>query len=473
MRPHVLYVTPILGYPAIGGPRLRTYNTLRALARCADVSVVLTDQPDTADRRAAQAHLLTFCRDVEFPLPNPSAAGRSRARSALRVLVPSPVRRVVRRWLTGPHAMSLEPPAGAALAAARIASLARRRVPGLGRSQRSDADRALKVESGEPAARDPRVVDGLRDRIAREQPDLVWLGFGGISYDLVPLRAQTGKPLVLETECVWSRFVLRELPFAADESQRQRIVRAGRAKEAEERAGAALVDLTTAVSEVDAEYFRGLAADPGRVMLLANVIDVDAYQQAPTPPTDVRLRPPALIFAGSLSRGTANVDATGWLVDEVLPIVWRRRPDVHVYLVGRSPAPEILARRGPRIHVTGEVPSIAPYLRASVAALVPLRWESGTRFKILEAFACRTPVVSTTLGAEGLAVEHGRHLLLADDPVDFASAILSLVETPALRERLVEPAYDLVRAEYDLSSAERQINAILARLGVLHEAVRP
>ena len=108
-----------------------------------------------------------------------------------------------------------------------------------------------------------------------------------------------------------------------------------------------------------------------------------------------------------------------------------------------------------------------PYLRASVAALVPLRWESGTRFKILEAFACKTPVVSTTLGAEGLAVEHGRHLLLADDPADFASAILSLVEAPALGQRLVEPAYDLVRAEYDLSSAERQINAILARLGVL------
>jgi glycosyltransferase involved in cell wall biosynthesis len=137
-----------------------------------------------------------------------------------------------------------------------------------------------------------------------------------------------------------------------------------------------------------------------------------------------------------------------------------------VYIVGRSPAPEILARRGPRVHVTGEVPSIVPYLRASVAALVPLRWESGTRFKILEAFACKTPVVSTTLGAEGLAVQHGQHLLLADDPSEFSSAILSLVEAPALGQRLVEPAYDLVRQAYDLSSAERQVNAILARLGV-------
>jgi glycosyltransferase involved in cell wall biosynthesis len=117
------------------------------------------------------------------------------------------------------------------------------------------------------------------------------------------------------------------------------------------------------------------------------------------------------------------------------------------------------------VHVTGEVPSIVPYMRASVAALVPLRWESGTRFKILEAFACNTPVVSTTLGAEGLDVEHGRHLLLADEPTAFAEAILSLVEEPSTGQRLVQPALALVRERYDLSSAERQIQAILDRLG--------
>ena len=361
-----------------------------------------------------------------FPEPEPPA-GQGRARAALRAIVPSPVRSALRR---------LRP--------------------------------VVQTDSGERAERDPAIIAGLRDWIQTHQPDLLWLGFGGISYDLVPLKEQTGKPLVLETECVWSRFVLRELPFEADAERRQRIVREGQAKEAEERAGAPLVDITTAVSDVDADYFRSLVADPGRVMLLANVIDVDAYQ-APGP-TDVRLQQPALIFAGSLSRGTANVDATCWLVDEVLPIVWQRRPDAHVYIVGRSPAPEILARRGPRVHVTGEVPSIVPYLRASVAALVPLRWESGTRFKILEAFACKTPVVSTTLGAEGLAVEHGRHLLLADDPRDFASAVLSLIEDSPLGKRLVERAYDLVRDEYDLSAAERQIKAILARLGVLQEA---
>jgi glycosyltransferase involved in cell wall biosynthesis len=308
----------------------------------------------------------------------------------------------------------------------------------------------------------------VRPWLARTQPSVLWLGFGGISYDLVPLKAELEIPLVIETECVWSRFILREVPFESERVRREQIEREGRAKEQEERRGALHADVTTAVSEVDAEYFRSIAPDPHSVQLLSNVIDVAAYQDHET----ARLEQPALVFAGTFSQGTANIDAGVWLIDEIMPIVWRTQPDAHVYLVGRSPAAALLSRRAARVHVTGEVPSIAPYMRASVAAVVPLRWESGTRFKILEAFACRTPVVSTTLGAEGLEVKHGRHLLLADDPETFASATLSLLQEPVLAERLVEPAFELVSSTYDLSSAERQIEAILTKLGFAAEVAR-
>ena len=423
-RPHVLYITPMFGYPAFGGPRLRTYNTLRALARCVDVSLYLTQQPDTPDRERARAHLLGFCRDAVFPAPP--------ARPPL-------ARRLVRRVLP-----------------ARWRARLRRGAP-----SRQDPG---------PAERDPAVIDGLRAWIDLNRPDLIWLGFGGISYDLVrPLRQQGRAPIVLETECVWSRFILRELPFEPDPTRRRRILAEGTAKEAEERSGALDVDLTTAVSEVDAAYFRSIAPSPDRVMLLSNVVDVDAYV---ADGTTARLQRPALVFAGTLSHGTANVDAGVWLVDDVMPSVWRTRPDVHLYLVGRSPAAAILARRGPRVHVTGEVPSIVPYLRAAAAALVPLRWESGTRFKILEAFACRTPVISTTLGAEGLEVEHGKHLLIADEAAAFARAILGVVDQPELGRRLVDPAFRLVREQYDLASAERQIGSVLERLGARPETWR-
>jgi glycosyltransferase involved in cell wall biosynthesis len=441
-RPRVLYVTPIFGYPPLGGPRLRTYYTLRAIAAHAEVSLYVTAQPDTPDREQARQHLLSFCEEVVFP-PEPRLPGGPRA--LVRALLPAAVRARLRAL----RSAAAEP------------------------EQRSMAEVPWRV--GPPS--DVPEIAPLREALLRElgawiaahRPHLIWLGFGGISYDLVPLRQLTGTPLVLETECVWSRFILRELPFVHDPQQRQRILREGRAKEAEERAGAALVDLTTAVSEVDAAYFRELAPDPARVMLLHNVIDTDAYAAGEA----INLQQPALVFAGSLSNGTANVDAVAWLLDEVMPRVWQRQPTAHVYLVGRDPAPAVVARRGQRVHVTGEVPSIVPYLRASRAALVPLRWESGTRFKILEAFACQTPVVSTTLGAEGLAVEHGQHLLLADAPDAFAAAILSLLEDPTLGQRLVGPAYELLRQMYDVRSAERQVAAILAQLRLLDRAAAP
>ncbi|MBV9546971.1 MAG: glycosyltransferase [Chloroflexi bacterium] len=415
MRPQVLYVTPMFGYPPVGGPRLRTYYTLRALSRHADVTLYVTQQPDTADRERTLEHMCTFCRDVIFPPP-----------------LPSPKQSLVRGVL---HRTRV----GALLRHARRVAQTRKPT----QAQRGST------------------LDELRSWVALHQPDVIWLGFGGISYDLVPLKQLTDTPLVLETECVWSRFILRELPFVRDPREHERIVREGRAKEAEEREASDQVDVTTAVSSVDAEYFRSLTSHPERVMLLHNVVDVSAYQDAAV----ADLEQPALVFAGSLSRGTANVDAAVWLLDDIMPRIWRHRPDVHVYLVGRSPAPEIRRRQGRNVHVTGEVESIVPFLRAAVATLVPLRWESGTRFKILEAFAAHIPVVSTTLGAEGLAVEHGRHLLLADNAAAFASAVLSLIEDAGLRQALVGPAFDLVSSAYDVSSAERQIAEVLALLG--------
>jgi glycosyltransferase involved in cell wall biosynthesis len=312
----------------------------------------------------------------------------------------------------------------------------------------------------------------LVDLAEARAADIVWLGFGGISYQLAVLKELTGRPLVIETESVWSRFILRELPYIADRAKRAAVLAAGRAKEAEERWGVAYADLTTAVSPVDADYFRAFAADPRKVMVLANVVDVDSYADASNRPATGVARP-SVCFPGSFSRGTANVDAALWLLDEVMPLVWRTRPEVRLYLVGRDPTHELLRRAGPRVHITGGVPSVTPYLRQASAVVVPLRWESGTRFKILEAFACETPVVSTALGAEGLAVEHGRHLLLADTAEEFADGIRRLCAEPELGAQLALEAGRLVRQEYDLSSAERQIKAILDQLGFSATRLRP
>jgi glycosyltransferase involved in cell wall biosynthesis len=105
--------------------------------------------------------------------------------------------------------------------------------------------------------------------------------------------------------------------------------------------------------------------------------------------------------------------------------------------------------------VTGKVPDVRPYLAAASVAAVPLRQGSGTRIKILEAFAARKPVVSTTVGAAGLDVRDGRHLLLADDELAMSKAIMRLWDEPHLARAITTAAHELVCREYSWESAAR------------------
>lgn len=425
-RPHVLYITPIFGYPPRGGPRLRTYNTLRALSRCAEVSLYVTDVPDVEDVQAARAHVLTFCRWAHWTEPPVRPSGWRRIASAV-------LRRAIPRSV-------------------------KERLSNLGTPRTSSTPKAT-------AAKDGALMDELAHLARESQVDVLWFGFGSLLYHLAPLKEVVNKPLVLETESVWSRFILRALPFESDPRRQAEIAAEGKAKEDEERWGTNFADVTTAVSEVDAEYYRSISTHPERVLPVANVIDVDAYVGGEASVQGPAIAEPSICFPGTFHGSTGNVDAAIWLLDQVMPAVWARLPNLAVYFVGRHPAPALVARREKRIIVTGEVPSVLPYLQRCTATVVPLRWESGTRFKILEAFAAGSPVISTTLGAEGLDVEHGKHLLLADEPEAFAESIVTLVEDRHQRDTLSASARKLVRERYDLAAAERQVAAVLARVG--------
>ena len=111
--------------------------------------------------------------------------------------------------------------------------------------------------------------------------------------------------------------------------------------------------------------------------------------------------------------------------------------------------------------VTGRVPEIEPELARADVALVPLRTGSGTRLKVLESFAHRIPVVSTTVGADGLDVEDGVHLLLADRPQEFADACRRLIEDRALARRLVDAAEELFLERYEWSTTKHRIQQLV------------
>jgi len=172
---------------------------------------------------------------------------------------------------------------------------------------------------------------------------------------------------------------------------------------------------------------------------------VDTRALLPLPATD---GPPALLFVGSMMYRPC-VDAAVWLVREILPLVRRTHPELHLWIVGRGPVPEVTALAGDGVTVTGEVEEVEPYYRRATLAVVPIRAGGGTRLKILEAMALGRAVVSTTVGAEGIRVADDTHIALADDAPSMARVIAALLDDHGRRGRLERAARSLVEVMYD------------------------
>ena len=146
-----------------------------------------------------------------------------------------------------------------------------------------------------------------------------------------------------------------------------------------------------------------------------------------------------------------NADAVRWFVAEVFDRIRAAVPDARFVVVGARPPADIAALHDPArgIEVRGYVPDIAPLLAEAAATVVPTRAGSGMRVKILEAMAMGLPVVSTTVGAEGIVAVPETHLLIADDAPAFADAAVRLLSDSALRARLRAQAHALAAARYD------------------------
>jgi polysaccharide biosynthesis protein PslH len=211
-----------------------------------------------------------------------------------------------------------------------------------------------------------------------------------------------------------------------------------------------------AVSGQDAETIRSLYGAT-RVDAVPTGVDLEYF--APPPESEPLAD---LVFVGSMD-WMANVDGVLWFADRVLPLIRERKPDCVVAIAGRKPSAEIqaLAARDPLIRVTGTVPDIRPWLWGSSVSIVPLRIGGGTRLKIYEAMAARIPVVSTTIGAEGLDIENGRNIHIADDPKDFAARCLDLFDDVAQRRAMADAAWDMVASRYSWEVVSQRFEELL------------
>jgi glycosyltransferase involved in cell wall biosynthesis len=400
----VLFTSPVLEHPPAGGSQLRVENTIKALAGVCSLDIISRSPPSLSGGQAAEEFYKNYAQEFHVAPTARDLSGNRYVRKIQRV-------------------------------------------------------------AGDFAQRHTkREADFLLSHVDRRAIDVVWFGYGNISFPLVR-RIKELRPnvkVVCDTDSIWSRFILRGLPYTR--GPRRAYVRwAGWKKEREEHAWVNLCDVTTAVSEVDAVYYRALAGEPSRVCILSNVIDIAAYQHPPAPPPD--FQHPCIYLAGTFGHYHSPMDtAARWVIEEVLPLVQQSVPNIHFYIVGNQSDRMFGHLSGKGMTVTGKLPSVLPYLCNADVALVPLKFESGTRYKILEAGACGVPLVSTTLGAEGIPVGDNEHILIADDPAAFARAIVRLLNDKGFASQLAENCRRLVLASYSIEALQKEAQAILDRL---------
>lgn len=196
------------------------------------------------------------------------------------------------------------------------------------------------------------------------------------------------------------------------------------------------------MSQFDKELL--LAANPGlKITVLPNGVDTHLYAPLLFPETTNRL-----IFVGNMAY-RPNIDAVTYFCHRIYPIIKAQYPKTEFWIVGKDPAPDVVSLTGNGVHVTGRVKNLVPFYNDSMMCVIPLRAGGGTRLKILEAMALGRPVVTTTIGCEGLEARNGEHLFVADTPELFAEYTLGLLKNKRQWLEITRRARALVVEHYD------------------------
>lgn len=192
-----------------------------------------------------------------------------------------------------------------------------------------------------------------------------------------------------------------------------------------------------------------------RLIVLPNGVDLNYFQ-----PLSLPRDPATLVFTGKMSYH-ANVAAGLDLATQVMPLVWQQLPEARLAIVGKDPAPALLALTAdPRINVTGTVPDMRPYLAQATAAISPMRYGVGIQNKVLEAMAMATPVISTPQAVSALQVQAGQEALVADTPQSMAETVITLLTNETLRQRVGQAGRAYVEAHHDWNKAAERLEDI-------------
>ncbi len=400
----ILYVTQIVPYPPHGGVLQRGFNLLRELGNRHEVHLLAfhhrDELPPGEAVETSKRELGKFCRSVEyFDL--------------------WPKRSVLHR-LFG-YAVAALLPAPFSVLAHRNRMLSR------------------------------RLAESCRGENA---PDIVHLD----TIALAPYaRCCGGLPLVLAHHNIESQLMKRRADFEGGWLQRRFVSReAAKLHRLESRvAGNFLTNITVSVG--DAASLREIC--PGALCdVVPNGVDTRYFTPRRGQET------PTLVFTGGMNM-FANRDGVEWFVEQVWPAVKARVPAARFVAIGQHPGDRLLqaAARDSAVEAPGFVKDVRPAVARAAVYVVPLRVGGGTRLKVLDAMAQGKAIVSTTLGAEGIDVRDGEHLLLADDASAFADRIVGLLNRPEERLRLGDAARERAESSYSWPTLGERLAAAYAR----------
>ncbi len=398
---NVLLLTQVVPFPPDSGPKIKTYHLLRHLASRHRVTLV------------------TFTRDEQ----------EERDAATLRELC----------------------------AAVHTVHLKRSRVQDLLALGRSLArGRSWIIERDDCAAMHQLLARLVREQAAAGQPfDLVHADQLNMAQFAAPLPLPR---LLDQHNAVWTIF----FRMARQERRPLRLLweREWRMLRRYEGQIVREFEAVTAVSDEDRRALFEAIGGPRELPVIPIAVDAEAQQPIPRAPG----------ASGIISLATMmwppNVDGVLWFARDIYPLVRQAVADTRFYVVGQRPVAQVraLPQSDPTIEVTGYVPDPTPYIAGSACLIVPLRSGGGMRVKILEALARGIPVVSTTIGYEGIDLVPGEHLLVADTPQEFAVAVTRLLREPALGERIAAAGRRRLLERYDWRAVCPQMDAVYERL---------
>ena len=401
----LLWISPNIPYPPKTGVLQRNYNLLREASRHAEIYLLAVFKsgilPGNYDVEAARRELGKLCRQVDI------------------VHLPIESSRSLLYWKA-----------------------------------------FLSLFADDPFSANWAKDDGLRRRL-KELVKAV--PFDIVHFDTVGLAAyrdDVGKvPRILNHHNIESHLLKRRVAFERNPLRRMYYAAEGNKLESYERRVCTEFDTNFTVSALDKQRLQELVPSV-KADVIANGVDVDYFRHDGGSTVSGNL-----IMASGMN-WFPNRDAVLYMCDEIWPLVSARIPDLTLTIVGASPPQQVvdLAARDPRVVVTGFVDDVRPSLSRAAIYLCPMRDGGGTRLKILDALAMSKPIVSTTMGCEGINVTPEVDVLIADTPDAFVRQIERLHTDVALRQSLSQAARQLAVEQYSWPVIGRNLGAIYRRL---------